>query len=317
MAAADLLNKAGYHVTLFEKDPKAGGLLRYGIPDFKLSKTVIDRRLNLMKKEGVEIRTGVAIGKDIKATELMQSFSAICIATGSSVPRDLIIPGRNLDGIHYAMDFLIEQNRINSGQASSRDNSLHAEGKNVVVIGGGDTGSDCVGTSIRQRAASVTQIEIMPKPPAERSENNPWPYYAKVLKTSTSHEEGCERYWNISAVSFSGENGKVTGIEADGVIWKNESGRYNMEIKPGSHTFFKAELILLAMGFIHTAHEGLVAELGLELDARGNIKTFNNRTSSEKIFAAGDAESGASLVVNAIASGRKAAEAIDNYLKDS
>lgn len=315
MAAADLLNKSGHHVTLFEKDDRAGGLLRYGIPDFKLGKPVIDRRLSLMIKEGLEIRTGIHVGKDITGNELLQSFDAICLATGSTKPRDLPIPGRELEGIHFAMEFLTGQNRVNSGLIHQSAIPVSATGKDVLVIGGGDTGSDCVGTSIRQRASGITQIEIMPKPPLTRAENNPWPYYAKVLKTSTSHEEGCDRYWNISAVSFSGADGKVTGVEAEEVEWKNDGGQYRMEVKPGTHRFFKADLVLLAMGFVHTVHEGLISELGLELDTRGNIKTSNHKSSSDKVFAAGDAISGASLVVSAIASGRKAAVEIDQYLR--
>lgn len=317
MAAADLLNKAGHLVTLFEKDDKAGGLLRYGIPDFKLGKPVVDRRLNLMIREGLEIRTGINVGTDISGKELLQTFDSICIATGSTKPRDLPIPGRELAGVHFAMEFLTGQNRVNSGQIHQSATPVSAEAKDVLVIGGGDTGSDCVGTAIRQKAKSLTQIEIMPKPSLRRTENNPWPYYAKVLKTSTSHEEGCNRYWNISALSFTGENGKVTGIEAEEVEWKNIDGQYRMEVIPGTHRFFKADLVLLAMGFVHTVHEGLINELGLELDARGNIKTGNFRTSSDKVFAAGDAVSGASLVVNAIASGRKAALEIDDFLRNT
>lgn len=314
MAAADLLNKAGHLVTLFERDNKAGGLLRYGIPDFKLGKPVIDRRLNLMIKEGLVIKTGIEVGKDVTTGELLGSFDAICISTGSTIPRDLNIPGRELDGIHFAMDFLTAQNQANSGQIPQSALRINAEGKNVVVIGGGDTGSDCVGTAIRQRARSVTQVEIMPQPPVNRAENNPWPYFAKTLKTSTSHEEGCSRFWNISAVNFTGIEGKVTGIDADEVEWRNEGGVYRMEVRPGSTRRFDAELVLLAMGFVHTAHAGLVAELGLELDARGNIRTNDCRTSVDKVFAAGDAVSGASLVVTAIASGRKAAFEIDKFL---
>lgn len=314
MAAADLLNKAGHHVTLFEKDDRAGGLLRYGIPDFKLGKPVIDRRLNLMMQEGVVVKTGINVGIDVTGQELLGSFDAICISTGSTIPRDLNIPGRELDGVHFAMDFLTAQNQVNAGMISRSAVRINAEDKDVVVIGGGDTGSDCVGTAIRQKARSVTQIEIMPQPPVKRAENNPWPYYAKILKTSTSHEEGCSRYWNISAVNFTGSDGKVTGIEAEEVEWKSDGGTYRMEARPGSTRKFGAGLVLLAMGFVHTAHAGLVSELGLELDARGNIRTKENRTSSEKVFAAGDAILGASLVVNAIASGRRAAEEIDKFL---
>lgn len=316
MAAADQLNKKGHLVTLFEKDEKAGGLLRFGIPDFKLTKAVIDRRLDLMVSEGLIIRTGINIGRDISGKELLNEFDAVCIATGSTYPRDLAIPGRELKGIHYAMEFLSNQNRVNSGQLAATANPVSAEGKKVLVIGGGDTGSDCVGTATRQKALSVTQIEIMPKPPLKRSENNPWPYYAKVLKTSTSHEEGCSRYWNISARNFKGVGDCVTGIEAEEVEWKNRDGRYQMDTIPGSLRNFDADLILLAMGFVHTIHDGLISEFGLELDHKGNIKTDQaNLTSLGKVFAAGDSMSGASLVVNAIASGRKAAKEIDRFLK--
>jgi glutamate synthase (NADPH/NADH) small chain len=212
-------------VTLFEKDDKAGGLLRYGIPDFKLRKSTIDRRLDLMVKEGLIIRTGITIGKDIKGSELIEQFDAVCITIGATYPRDLKAEGRELKGIHYAMDFLTNQNRINSGLLSKEENAVNAEGKKVLVIGGGDTGSDCVGTSIRQKAEKVTQIEILPKPPLSRTENNPWPYWGKILKTSTSHEEGCERFWGISTVRFLGANGNVTGVEVEDVEWQNTDGR--------------------------------------------------------------------------------------------
>lgn len=315
MAAADLLNKAGHTVTLFEKDDRAGGLLRYGIPDFKLGKTVIDRRLNLLTQEGLIIKTGVNVGKDLGISELLESFDAICITTGASKARDLSIPGRELQGIHFAMEFLTAQNRVNAGLLAASSLPVNAEGKDVLVIGGGDTGSDCVGTSIRQKARSVTQVEIMPVPSLTRTDANPWPYYARVMKTSTSQEEGCTRYWNISATTFKGENGSVKGVEAVEVEWKKDNGKFVMETKPGSERYFSAELVLLAMGFVHPVHEGLIADLGLELDQRGNVKTGMYRTSVEKVFAAGDAISGASLVVNAIASGRKAAAEIDAYLR--
>ncbi|HKK43272.1 MAG TPA: glutamate synthase subunit beta, partial [Bacteroidales bacterium] len=209
LAAADLLNKAGHTVTLFEKDDKAGGLLRYGIPDFKLSKETIDRRLDLMIEEGLIVKTGITVGKDITGKELMDQFDAICITIGAGHPRPLPVPGSEFDGIHFAMDFLTEQNRINAGLLPASSRKITAEGKRVLVIGGGDTGSDCVGTAIRQKASSVTQIEILPKPPLKRSPDNPWPYYGKILKTSTSHEEGCERLWNISTLRFVGD-GTIT-----------------------------------------------------------------------------------------------------------
>jgi glutamate synthase (NADPH/NADH) small chain len=318
MAAADLLNKTGHLVTLFEKDDKAGGLLRYGIPDFKLSKATIDRRLLLMMKEGIFIRTGIDVGKDIKGKELLEQFDAICIAVGATHPRNLIAEGRELQGIHFAMDFLSLQNRVNSGQLPMTNNPITAEGKKVLVIGGGDTGSDCVGTSIRQKAESVTQIEILPKPPLTRADNNPWPYFGKVLKTSTSHEEGCKRFWSLSTVKFIGENNHVTGVEAKEVEWNYKDGRYTMEPLNGNHRIIDADLVLLAMGFAHPVHEGLLSELELELDHRRNIKVDENQsTNRHKVFAAGDSVSGASLVVNAIASGRKVAKEIDRFLKRS
>jgi glutamate synthase (NADPH/NADH) small chain len=316
MAAADLLNKTGHLVTLFEKDEKAGGLLRYGIPDFKLSKAVIDRRLDLMIKEGLIIRTGVNIGIDITGKELLDQFDAICIAIGATHPRDLTAEGRELNGIHFAMEFLPLQNRVNSGQLPASDNYINAEGKKVLIIGGGDTGSDCVGTSIRQKAVSVTQIEIMPKPSLTRTDNNPWPYFGKVLKTSTSHEEGCERYWSLATVKFIGIDNHVTGVEVEDVVWNLKDDMYTMEAFPETRRIIDADLVLLAMGFVHPAIEGLLSELELELDQRRNIKVDQNLlTNRQKVFAAGDSVSGATLVVNAIASGRKAAKEIDKYLR--
>ncbi len=249
MAAADLLNKAGHLVTLFEKNEKAGGLLRYGIPDFKMSKTTVDRRLNLMIKEGLIIKTGITVGINISGIDLLQQFDAICITIGASYPRNLVVEGRDLKGINYAMDFLSLQNRINSGDVSSYDNPMSAYGKKVLVIGGGDTGSDCVGTSIRQRAQRVTQIEIMPKPALTRREDNPWPYFGKMLKTSTSHEEGCERFWGLSTVRFVGNDARVKGVEVEDAAWKIIDGRYSMETIPGTRRIIEADLVLLAMGF--------------------------------------------------------------------
>ncbi|HUX97843.1 MAG TPA: glutamate synthase subunit beta [Bacteroidales bacterium] len=316
MAAADLLNQAGHTVTLFEKDNKPGGLLRYGIPDFKLNKYTIDRRIDLMIKEGVNVKTLVTIGRDITAAELEKQFDAICITIGAGHPRDLMIEGRDLSGIHFAMDFLTLQNRVNSGEIDASDNPINAEGKNVLVIGGGDTGSDCVGTSIRQKAARVWQIEILPKPPAERTEDNPWPFFGKVLKTSSSHEEGCERFWNVSSIRFIGNNFKVSGVEVEDVIWKSLDGKYVMEPVADSKRIIEADLVLLAMGFVHPVLEGLITGSGIDLNMRKNIKIDENHmTSRHKFFAAGDATSGASLVVNAIASGRKVAREIDSYLK--
>ena len=316
MAAADLLNKAGHSVTLFEKDEYAGGLLRFGIPDFKLSKATIDRRLDLMVSEGLVIKTGVTIGRDIPASEIVNQYDAVCVAIGSGHPRDLKIEGRELRGIHFAVDFLTAQNRVNAGLIAPSENDLNAEGKRVLIIGGGDTGSDCVGTSVRQKAESVTQIEILPMPPVERTPDNPWPFYSKTLKTSTSHEEGCERFWGISTIKFLGKDGNVSGVETEEIEWIRINGKSETRSVGGTTKIIPADFILLAMGFAHPVKEGLINELSLELDARENIKINDTlATSVEKVFAAGDSVSGASLVVNAIASGRKAAMEIDRFLK--
>lgn len=316
MAAADQLNKAGHTVTLFEKDEKIGGLLRYGIPDFKLNKHTIDRRLEIMKAEGLKIRTGVDIGRDITGKELVNSHDAVCLALGAMQPRDLPVEGRELDGIHYAMEYLTQQNRVNDGVYVSYDNRITAEGRKVLVIGGGDTGSDCVGTAIRQGASSVTQIEIMPKPPLERDSENPWPYYARTLKTTTSHEEGCERMWSLGTLQFIGMQRRVTHAEVEEVKWIKNDGRFTMESIPGTTRQIEADLILLAMGFIHPVHEGLLEELKIDLDHKKNVMVNQQMaTNHDKVFAAGDAMSGASLVVNAIASGRRAARRIDDFLR--
>ena len=315
LAAADLLNKAGHYVTLYEKDEKAGGLMRFGIPDFKLSKAVIDRRLDIMVQEGLNLVTGVTAGRDISARELLATYDAVCIAIGSGKPRDLNIEGRELKGIHFAMDFLSRQNRINSGYDPSDLRELCATGKKVLVIGGGDTGSDCIGTAIRQKAARVTQIEILPKPPESRTPDNPWPFFGKILKTSTSHEEGCERHWSLSTVRFTG-NGNVAGAEVEEVKWEQNGTRYNMNPVPDSRRIIEADLVLLAMGFVHPVIEGLVSELGIELSERNNIRTNGSlQTNIPGVFAAGDSVSGASLVVHAIASGRKVAKEIDRFLR--
>lgn len=316
MAAADQLNKAGHTVTLFEKDEKAGGLLRYGIPDFKLNKCTIDRRLKLMQEEGLILKTGVEIGKDISAKDLVHSFDAVCIAIGAMQPRDLSAPGRDFDGIHFAMDYLTQQNRVVAGQEIPYDARISAKDRNVLVIGGGDTGSDCVGTAIRQKARSVTQIEILPKPPDKRASDNPWPYFGKVLKTTTSHEEGCERRWNLSTTRFNDFQRRVASVEVEKVEWESHNGNYSMKAVPGSKETIEADLVLLAMGFVHPVIEGLVTELELELSERKNIKVNGTQqTNIENVFATGDAISGASLVVNAIASGRRTAKRICDFLK--
>jgi len=316
MSAADLLNQAGHTVTLFEKDDAIGGLLRYGIPDFKLNKKVIDRRLAIFEQEGIIFKTNTAVGQDITGEELLKDFDAVVLTIGAMKPRDLPVEGRELNGVHFAMDFLTQQNKVNRGEQFTNGERLIATGKNVLVIGGGDTGSDCVGTSIRQKAKSVTQIEILPKPPKERADGNPWPYWPTVLKTSTSHEEGCERRWSLNTKRFIGEEGKLKQVELVEVEWnKDENGQWKMNEKPETTEVIDVELVLLSMGFVSPVHEGIVNEFGLELDGRGNIKIDGNyQTSQDKVFAAGDASNGASLVVTAIAKGREAAEKVHEFL---
>lgn len=323
MAAAAQLNKAGHTVTLFERADQIGGLLRYGIPDFKLEKAVIDRRLAVMEAEGVTFRTGVNVGVDIKAKDLLESFDLVLLAGGSTVPRDLPITGRELKGIYSAMEFLSQQNKrvasrpvqVDHRGAPYTNGELLATGKNVVVIGGGDTGSDCVGTSNRHGAASITQIELLPMPPKERAENTPWPNWPMMLRTSTSHEEGCEREWSINTKAFIGdENGNLKALQIVNLEWKHEGGRMQMVEIPGSVREIPCELALLAAGFLHPQREGLVADLGVELDERGNVKATNYQTSIPNVFAAGDLRRGQSLVVWAISEGREAARAADCYL---
>jgi len=315
-AVADMLNKSGHNVIVYEKNAYPGGLLRYGIPDFKLAKNIIERRVELMEEEGVLFETSVEVGKDISGEYLAKKFDAVAITAGAEVPRNLPVPGRELKGVHFAMEFLAQQNRTNSGEKFA-GKKISAKGKNVVVIGGGDTGSDCVGTSIRQGAASVTQIEIMPKPPEDRSEFTPWPQWPYQLRTSSSHKEGCDRKWNIKSVNFEGKSGKITKINAVEVKWEFDAqGRpAKMVDVEGSEFTIDADLVFLAMGFTGVNQSGLVADLNLKLDQRGNIALNNKGMSSAKgVFAAGDAASGASLVVRAIASGRDLATKIDDFL---
>lgn len=316
LSCADLLNKWGHTVTVFEKDEAIGGILRFGIPDFKLSKTIIDRRLEILFEEGLIIKTNSNVGTDIKIKELLNEFDAICIAVGAMKPRDLNIPGRELNGIYFAMDFLTQQNRIIRGEKIPDENRILAKNKNVLVIGGGDTGSDCVGTSNRQRPKSVSQIEIMPKPSLTRELDNPWPYWPIVFKSTTSHEEGCNRMWSLSAKRFIGENGNVKQVEVIEVKWEKDSnGKMMMNEIRNSEKIINAELVLLAMGFVHPNHEGLLDDLKVECDQRGNIKVNNEKaTSVNKIFAAGDAVRGPSLVVHAIAEGRKMAQKVHKFL---
>lgn len=317
LACANQLNRRGHSVTVFEKNEAAGGLLRFGIPDFKLNKSVIDRRIALMEDEGVEFRYGVEVGKDIAADEILRDFDAVCVAIGSGVPRDLKVEGRDLKGVHFALELLQQQNRVNAGVEVPKGERISAKGKHVLVIGGGDTGSDCVGTANRQGALSVTQIEIMPKPPVGENPDTPWPYWPVILKTSSSHEEGCDRRWLLDTRAIKGEDGKVTEVEVEEVEWQKdpETGRMNL-IHTGKTDTIKAGLVLLAMGFTNPVQEGLLEQLGVEKDGRKNVKVdARQRSSVDKVFAAGDAATGASLVVRCIASGRKAAEGIQQYLK--
>jgi glutamate synthase (NADPH/NADH) small chain len=315
LAAADQLNKAGHQVTVFEKSDAIGGLLRYGIPDFKLSKVVIDRRLHILEQEGIIFKTGVEVGKDVSAKVLLESFDAICLTVGAMKPRDLPVEGRNLSGVHFAMEFLTQQNKSSRGEIISPDERISAKDKNVLIIGGGDTGSDCVGTSIRQGAKRVVQIEILPKPPDKRDADNPWPYYGYTLKTSTSHQEGCERRWNLSTLKFHGKN-QVEKAEVSKVEWtKNDFSRPEMKPVSGSSEMIDADLVLLAMGFVHPVQEGLLNDLQVAYTDRNNVKISGQyQTSIPKVFAAGDTVLGASLVVRAIFSGRSAAKEIDKFL---
>ena len=315
LAAADQLNKAGHMVTLFEGTDRVGGYLRYGIPDFKLEKSFIDRRLDIMKEEGVTFKTNSYVGRDVKINDIMKEYDAVCITIGAREARDLSIEGRELSGIHQALDYLTQQNKTCAGDKVCQDTLIAALDKNVLVIGGGDTGSDCVGTANRQGARKVTQIELLPMPSKERTNSEPWPLWPRLHKTSSSHEEGCERLWCISSKKFIGENGKVKKVLACKVEWVNENGKFSMKEVPGSEFEIEADLVLLAMGFVHVVQKDFVNELGLKLDARGNIETGADfKTSVDKVFAAGDANRGASLVVYAISEGRGAAEAINEFL---
>lgn len=316
MAAAAQLNYAGHDVTVFERADEVGGLLRYGIPDFKLDKQVLDRRINLMMEEGVKFKTKVNVGENLTIEQLKEDFDAVVLCGGSTVPRDLPIPGRNLKGVHFAMDFLTQQNRRVGGKKVLVE-EIWATGKNVLVIGGGDTGSDCVGTSNRHGAKSVTQIEIMPKPPKDRTDSMPWPNWPMILRTSTSHEEGCERQWSIITKEFIGdEQGNLKALKiAEVEMKKAEPGKAPGFVEiPGTERTIPCELALLAMGFLYPQHTGLLDQLGVDYDERGNVKATRYQTSIENIFTAGDMRRGQSLVVWAISEGREAARAVDEYL---
>ncbi|RAI98684.1 glutamate synthase (NADPH/NADH) small chain [Chitinophaga skermanii] len=321
LAAAAQLNYAGHLVTVFERDDAPGGLLRYGIPDFKLDKWVIDRRIKLMEEEGIVFQCNANVGVNISVNDILREYNAVVLAGGSTIPRDLPIPGRELKGVHFAMDFLKQQNkRVSDLPVLGED--VFATGKNVVVIGGGDTGSDCVGTSNRHGAKSITQIELLPKPPSERTQFMPWPTYPMLLKTSTSHEEGADRQWAIATKEFKGnDKGELTGIVMVDLQWVSSSDGKPARFTevPGSERTVPCELALLAMGFVHPQHIGMIDNLGVELDDRGNVKATEKsyQTSIPKVFAAGDMRRGQSLVVWAISEGRECARKVDEFLMGS
>jgi glutamate synthase (NADPH/NADH) small chain len=315
LACAQQLARAGHRVIVFEKNAKIGGLLRYGIPDFKMSKGLIDRRMAQMQAEGVEFRPNSHVGDNVNPMNLLMNFDSIALTGGAEAPRDLAVPGRDLDGVHFAMRYLTQQNRRVSGELILDNYDILAAGKHVVVIGGGDTGSDCVGTANRQGAASVTQMEIMPKPPVKENKAVTWPDWPLRLRTSSSHDEGCERDWAVATKSFEGKDGKVTALNAVRLEW----GPQGMKEVPGSEFQIKVDLVLLAMGFTNPVHEGMLNAFGLEYDQRGNVKadTDSYATSIDKVFAAGDMRRGQSLVVWAIREGRQCARAIDEFLMGS
>ena len=312
LACAQQLARVGHNVVVFEKNAKIGGLLRYGIPDFKLGKKLIDRRMAQMQAEGVEFRPNSHVGDNISPMRLLMTFDAIALTGGAEQPRDLPIPGRDLKGVEFAMRFLSQQNRRVSGEFVADNEDILATGKRVVVIGGGDTGSDCVGTSIRQGAASVMQMEIMPRPPEKENKSLSWPNWPLKLRTSSSHEEGCQRDFAVGTKSFEGEGGKLTALNCVRIDWSDGK----MTEIPGSEFQIPADLVLLAMGFVNPVHQGMLENFGVEFDERGNVKadTETYATSMDKVFAAGDMRRGQSLVVWAIREGRQCARAIDEHL---
>lgn len=314
LAAAEQLNSAGHQVTVFERDEQVGGLLRFGIPDFKLSASVIDRKINLMKKAGINFETNVHVGVNLNAKQLRQDHDAVLLTGGSTVARDLTIPGRGLNGVHFAMAFLTQHNRrVNNLPFSAP--TIFAKDKHVVVIGGGDTGSDCVGTANRHDAKSITQLEIMPMPTKDRPANMPWPEYPSILRTSSSHEEGCERHWSVVTKEFIGnDQGELKALRIANIIWHNETKGAQFEEIPGSERIIPCDMAFLAMGFLHPEPSGVIAALDINLDERGNVATEQFHTNQPGVFAAGDMRTGQSLVVHCINEGRECAIAIDNYL---
>ena len=314
LAAAQQLNRAGHAVTVLERADYIGGLLMLGIPDFKLEKSVVQRRVALMEAEGIEFRTGVNVGVSYPAERLLQEYDAVCLTGGSTQARDLEVPGRELEGVHFAMEYLPQQNRALAGETVA--NQITAEGKRVIILGGGDTGADCLGTAHRQGAEIVHQFELLPEPPEQRPDDNPWPRWPLVLRNSGAHEEGGVRDYNILTKSLSGDNGQVSRLHAVRVDWQRSgNGRFQMSEVPGSEFSVDADLVLLAMGFLHPEHGGMLAQLGVALDERGNVKVDANKmTSAPGVFAGGDMVRGQSLVVWAIAEGRDVARGIDQYL---
>ncbi|OBU27727.1 glutamate synthase subunit beta [Photobacterium phosphoreum] len=316
LSAAEQLNSAGHTVTVFERDEKVGGLLRFGIPDFKLGMDIIDRKIDLMAQAGVKFEVNAHVGVEINAQQLRQEFDVILLTGGSTVPRNLPISGRELNGVHFAMEFLAQNNR-RANDMDLKTVEVHAQDKHVVVIGGGDTGSDCVGTSNRHGAASITQVEIMPLPPEQRPANQPWPSYPMIMKTSSSHEEGCDRYWNILTKEFIDDgNGNVKGLRIADIAWQDAKPgeRPNFEEIAGTERVIACDMAFLAMGFLHPEPTGVLAQLDIKLDDRGNVATQDFATSQAGVFAAGDMRTGQSLVVRCINEGRESARAIDNYL---
>lgn len=311
LAVADQLNKAGHWVTVFERANRIGGLLRYGIPDFKLEKKIIDRRLEFMSAEGIVFKTNAEVGKNVNPDILREDYDAVVLCTGSTVPRDLPIDGRNLSGIHFAMDFLGQQNRKIAGDDVTEQ--ISAQGKNVLVIGGGDTGSDCIGTSHRQGAQSVLQLELMPQPPKERGNKDPWPLWPMTLRTSSSHEEGGKRNWSVLTKSFKGENGQLTHVELVDIEWIEKKGKMEMQEVSGTRRLQACDLALLAIGFVSPENK-LLELMGVDSTKTGLIKSDKYKTNVEGIFTAGDARRGQSLVVWAISEGREAARSVDKFL---
>jgi glutamate synthase (NADPH/NADH) small chain len=316
LAAADQLNQAGHEVTLYEKDAKVGGLLRYGIPDFKLEKWVIDRRIDLMRKEGVQFSTNTEIGSTIKAEAILQNFDAVVLSTGAQQPRGLNIRGDQLKGVHFAMEFLGKQNQVIGEELA--ENPISAKGKHVIVIGGGDTGSDCIGTSNRHGAASITQLELLPKPPKQRNTLNPWPEWPMTLRTSSSHDEGAERMFSILTREFVGNDaGEVTGLTLVDIEWKEKGGRMTFEEIPGTERTVPCDLAFIAIGYMGPAQNGLLQEFGVETLENSLPKSKNFQSTNPKVFLAGDMRRGQSLVVWAISEGRETAVKVDEYLMGS